>query len=78
MFLGRPFGLLVLLDEQSSFPNATDKTLVAKLSHTFQKLPFFVPSKSSTSGTFTVQHYAGSVSGKARGRGGGGEGGGGR
>ncbi len=33
MFLARPAGLLVLLDEESSFPKATDATFVGKLDH---------------------------------------------
>ena len=61
MFLGRPVGLLSLLDEQSSFPKATDETFVTKLNQSFAKLPFFVQAKGTVSGTFSIQHYAGKV-----------------
>lgn len=30
MFLAKPMGLLALLDEESRFPQATDKSLVGK------------------------------------------------
>ena len=30
MFLGKPMGILALLDEESNFPKATDSTLVGK------------------------------------------------
>lgn len=31
MFLSRPLGLLALLDEESRFPRATDRSLIGKL-----------------------------------------------
>lgn len=33
MFLSKPMGLLSLLDEESRFPRATDKSLIGSLSH---------------------------------------------
>ena len=62
MFLGRPVGLLSLLDEQSSFPKATDANFVTKINQAFGKLPFYVKARGTVSGTFTIRHYAGEVS----------------
>ena len=62
MFLGRPVGLLSLLDEQSSFPKATDANFVTKINQAFSKLPFYVKAKGTASGAFTIIHYAGKVS----------------
>ena len=65
LFLGKPLGLLSLLDEQSKFPQATDGKLVTKFNDTFKKKKtIFIASKGSASGTFAIQHYAGKVSTK--------------
>ena len=62
LFLGKPLGLLSLLDEQSNFPQATDTSLVTKFNETFKKKKgVFITSKGSASGTFAIQHYAGKV-----------------
>lgn len=61
MFLGRPVGLLSLLDEQSSFPKATDANFVTKINQAFSKLPFYVKARGTASGTFSIRHYAGQV-----------------
>ncbi|KAL5482212.1 hypothetical protein EMCRGX_G022508 [Ephydatia muelleri] len=66
MFLGKPIGLLSLLDEQSSFPQATDLTFVTKMNQNFRQFPTYIPPKGS-SGSFTIHHYAGKVEYAARG-----------
>ncbi|KYO42746.1 myosin-IIIb-like [Alligator mississippiensis] len=60
LLLAKPLGLLSLLDEQSRFPQATDKTFVDKLNSSFKGNVHFqlvrgrVPS-------FSILHYAGKV-----------------
>ena len=63
LFLGKPLGLLALLDEHSNFPQATDVSLVTKFNDAFRKKKaIFIPSKGSASMTFSIQHYAGKAS----------------
>ncbi|XP_064474850.1 myosin-IIIb-like isoform X2 [Ornithodoros turicata] len=64
MFLGRPLGLLALLDEESHFPSATDHTLIEKF-HANIKSKFYVRPKSNAL-QFTIRHHAGKVSYNAR------------
>lgn len=59
MFLGRPLGLLALLDEESHFPSATDQTLIEKF-HSNIKSKYYVRPKSNAL-QFTIWHHAGKV-----------------
>ena len=56
-----PFGILSILDEQCSFPKATDESFVEKLAelHADKHPKFALPKFSKTK--FTVSHYAGDV-----------------
>ncbi|KAJ8338684.1 hypothetical protein SKAU_G00354700 [Synaphobranchus kaupii] len=60
LFLTKPFGIFSLLDEQSAFPQATDKTFVDKLNNKFKSHPHFEVVRSHNP-LFTVLHYAGKV-----------------
>ncbi|XP_034558738.1 unconventional myosin-IXb [Notolabrus celidotus] len=53
-------GLFDLLDVESNLPQATDETLLNKLTQQHQDSPFFVPS-SKTESTFVLHHFAGRV-----------------
>ena len=64
LLLNRPMGLLSLLDEESHFPNATDKSLVEKF-HNNLRSPHYIRPKGDSQ-NFTIVHYAGSVSYDAR------------
>ncbi|KNC48060.1 uncharacterized protein AMSG_04291 [Thecamonas trahens ATCC 50062] len=56
-----PFGILSILDEQCSFPKASDETFVDKLAelHADKHPKFELPKFSKTK--FTIKHYAGNV-----------------
>eukprot|EP00035_Acanthoeca_spectabilis_P020591 m.433685 g.433685 ORF g.433685 m.433685 type:complete len:1351 (-) comp17608_c0_seq1:6494-10546(-) len=54
-------GLLLILDEQSIFPKATDKTLVQKFDQCQKAHPSYVPTNLKMKGDFAVRHYAGEV-----------------
>ncbi|NXE27012.1 MYO3B protein, partial [Ardeotis kori] len=60
LLLARPLGLLSLLDEQSAFPQATDKTFVDKLNSSFKGNLHFQPGRGRVL-SFTIIHYAGKV-----------------
>ncbi|KAK2537212.1 myosin-IIIb-like protein [Columba livia] len=60
LLLAKPLGLLSLLDEQSAFPQATDKTFVDKLNNTFKGNLHFQPGRGRVLG-FSITHYAGKV-----------------
>ncbi|NXE10309.1 MYO3B protein, partial [Lophotis ruficrista] len=60
LLLARPFGLLSLLDEQSAFPQATDKTFVDKLNSSFKGNLHFQPGRGRVL-SFSIIHYAGKV-----------------
>ncbi|KAK3583683.1 hypothetical protein CHS0354_021430 [Potamilus streckersoni] len=62
LFLERHTGVLDILDEESTFPKATDKSLAAKL-HKIpgKKYPTLYKTPRDEGPTFTVVHYAGSV-----------------
>ncbi|XP_075582482.1 myosin-IIIb [Pelecanus crispus] len=60
LLLAKPLGLLSLLDEQSAFPQATDKTFVDKLNSTFKGNLNFQPGRGHVLG-FSIIHYAGKV-----------------
>eukprot|EP00039_Didymoeca_costata_P001569 m.53356 g.53356 ORF g.53356 m.53356 type:complete len:1619 (-) comp10863_c0_seq1:444-5300(-) len=53
-------GLLALLDEECTFPNASEETLVQKFNARFKDHDSYIQAK-ATDGTFTIKHYAGSV-----------------
>ncbi|XP_046384046.1 myosin-IIIb-like [Ischnura elegans] len=59
LLLSRPVGLLALLDEESRFPRASDRSLVEKF-HGNLKSKFYVRPKSDAL-CFAVHHYAGRV-----------------
>ncbi|KAM3876092.1 unconventional myosin-IXb [Diretmus argenteus] len=56
----KPTGLLYLLDEESNFPHATDKTLLAKFKQQHQGNKYFVPTPVMEP-AFVIQHFAGRV-----------------
>ncbi|NXK11068.1 MYO3B protein, partial [Herpetotheres cachinnans] len=60
LLLAKPLGLLSLLDEQSAFPQATDKTFVDKLNSSFKGNVHFQPGRGRVLG-FSIIHYAGKV-----------------
>ncbi|NXF62377.1 MYO3B protein, partial [Ciccaba nigrolineata] len=60
LLLAKPLGLLSLLDEQSAFPQATDKTFVDKLNSSFKGNLHFQPGRGRVLG-FSILHYAGKV-----------------
>ncbi|XP_029105096.1 unconventional myosin-IXb-like isoform X2 [Scleropages formosus] len=60
LFSKKPTGLFYLLDEESNFPHATDKTLLAKLKQQHQGNPYFVPTP-VLEPAFVVRHFAGNV-----------------
>ncbi|XP_015470689.1 myosin-IIIb-like [Parus major] len=66
LLLAKPLGLLSLLDEQSAFPQATDKTFVDKLNSSFKGNLHFQPARGHVLG-FSIMHYAGKVQYAARG-----------
>jgi myosin heavy subunit len=59
-YLGRPVGLLTLLDEESHFPRATDDSLVEKFNKTFVDSVVYEATPSQDP-SFRLLHYAGSV-----------------
>ncbi|KFP28304.1 Myosin-IIIb, partial [Colius striatus] len=60
LLLAKPLGLLSLLDEQSAFPQGTDKTFVDKLNINFKGNLHFQPARGRVLG-FSIIHYAGKV-----------------
>ncbi|KAM3967535.1 myosin-IIIb [Aphomia sociella] len=59
MLLSRPMGLLALLDEESRFPRATDRSLIEKF-HSNVKSKYYVRPKSDAV-CFAIHHFAGRV-----------------
>ncbi|KAK2585257.1 hypothetical protein KPH14_009957 [Odynerus spinipes] len=59
MLLSKPMGLLALLDEESRFPRATNRSLIEKF-HNNIKSKFYVRPKSDAV-CFAVHHFAGRV-----------------
>ncbi|XP_058807301.1 myosin-IIIb-like isoform X2 [Phymastichus coffea] len=59
MLLSKPMGLLALLDEESRFPRANDKSLIEKF-HNNIKSKFYVRPKSDAV-CFAIHHFAGRV-----------------
>ncbi|XP_051972809.1 myosin-IIIb [Xyrauchen texanus] len=60
LFLTKPIGIFSLLDEQSAFPQATDRDFVDKLNSKFKAAPNFEVVRNHTP-LFTIVHYAGKV-----------------
>ncbi|KAK3567179.1 hypothetical protein QTP86_011772 [Hemibagrus guttatus] len=56
----KPTGLLYLLDEESSLPQATDSTMLEKFKQQHQENPFFVATP-VLEPAFVIRHYAGKV-----------------
>ncbi|XP_051978155.1 unconventional myosin-IXb isoform X3 [Xyrauchen texanus] len=56
----KPTGLLYLLDEESNFPHATDKTLLAKFKQQHQQNSYFVVTPVMEP-AFVIRHFAGKV-----------------
>ncbi|KAF3320965.1 Myosin-2 [Carex littledalei] len=59
LFEKKPLGLFSLLDEESTFPKATDLTFANKITGHLNSNPCF---KAERGGTFGICHYAGEVS----------------
>ncbi|CAB3239895.1 unnamed protein product [Arctia plantaginis] len=59
MLLSRPMGMLALLDEESRFPRASDRSLIEKF-HNNIKSKYYVRPKSDAI-CFAVHHFAGRV-----------------
>merc|ERR1719400_1014369 len=60
----KPMGLWAILEEESLFPKATDKSFEEKLKASLGKLPIFLKpaSKTDKNAHFAISHYAGIVS----------------
>jgi len=60
----KPMGLWAILEEESLFPKATDKSFEEKLKASLGKLPIFMKPQSQTDkrAHFAISHYAGIVS----------------
>merc|ERR1719238_1176267 len=60
----KPMGLWAILEEESLFPKATDKSFEEKLKASLGKIPCFTKAKSATdkNAHFAIIHYAGTVS----------------
>merc|ERR1711981_651377 len=64
IMLEKPMGLWAILEEESLFLKATDKSFEEKLKASLGKLPIFLKPQSKTdkNAHFAIQHYAGIVS----------------
>ncbi|XP_063782515.1 myosin-IIIb-like [Pseudophryne corroboree] len=60
LFLCRPWGILSILDEQTSFPQASDASFLEKLSAGCCTNPHFARARGKNPG-FIIHHYAGKV-----------------
>jgi len=60
----KPMGIWAILEEESLFPKATDKSFEEKLKASLGKLPVFLKPQSKTdkNAHFAISHYAGIVS----------------
>merc|ERR1712168_730480 len=60
----KPMGIWAILEEESLFPKATDKSFEEKLKASLGKLPVFLKPQSKTDARahFAISHYAGIVS----------------
>ena len=59
----KPMGIWAILEEESLFPKATDKSFEEKLKASLGKLPVFLKPQSKTdkNAHFAISHYAGIV-----------------
>merc|ERR1719209_2616233 len=59
----KPMGIWAILEEESLFPKATDKSFEEKLKASLGKLPVFLKpaSKTDKNAHFGISHYAGVV-----------------
>uniref|UniRef100_UPI00358F823D myosin-IIIb-like n=1 Tax=Myxine glutinosa TaxID=7769 RepID=UPI00358F823D len=68
LFLGKPIGLMALMDEESRFPRGSDVTFVEKLNQNFSNnTNYEVVQGVKGDPKFAVKHYAGKVMYSARG-----------
>merc|ERR1719163_345060 len=60
----KPMGIWAILEEESLFPKATDKSFEEKLKASLSKIPVFLKPQSKTdkNAHFAISHYAGIVS----------------
>lgn len=65
MLLSKPVGLLALLDEESRFPQSTDRTMIEKLRNNIKSHDYIKPKSDAV--FFAIQHFAGRVTYKADG-----------
>ena len=61
LLLGKPLGVLTLLDEESKFTRATDDSLLLKLHQHLSSAPAFHKPSSAKASAFGIVHYAGEV-----------------
>ena len=57
----KPPGILLILDEESKFPKATDETFITKLHSNFDKKNTYYEKPRLAKDKFIVKHYAGAV-----------------
>ena len=55
----RPLGLLALVDEESKFPQATNATMVHKLTKNLNSNTHYIPTRGQADTSFAIKHYAG-------------------
>ncbi|XP_006819085.1 myosin-IIIb-like [Saccoglossus kowalevskii] len=67
LFLGKPIGILTLLDEECQFPQASDHTFVEKMNHNFAGNHFYIKSRVASNNIFSIDHYAARVEYDAQG-----------
>ncbi|XP_064638168.1 unconventional myosin-XVI-like isoform X2 [Lineus longissimus] len=60
LFLEKPMGLLSILDEESRFPKANEKTLATKLHSNLSGCSIYTAPKNGGP-SFTINHYAGPI-----------------
>ena len=52
-------GLLALVDEESKFPQATNATMVHKLTKNLNSNTHYIPTRGQADTSFAIKHYAG-------------------
>ncbi|KAK0070267.1 myosin-IIIb [Biomphalaria pfeifferi] len=61
LFLGKPIGILSILDEENRFPGGTDQSFVNKLTQVMEGNENFIKSQQTNKPVFSINHYAGNV-----------------
>ena len=61
LIAAKPNNILSLVDDESSFPRGTDRTMLNKLSRTHARNDLFLSSRSQMDDSFGIKHYAGVV-----------------